>query len=93
MGNKEHECEKITSGKLKGHIYGWMQFSVCVYNRLDFVFQSVFLQNFFVFFFWGKVCIVKFVRQNNIYIYIYIYIHIYIHIIAKVFKFFFEQLI
>ena len=70
MGNKEHDCEKITSGKLKGHIYGWMhfQFSVCVYNRLDFVFQSVFLQNFFVFFFWGKVCIVKFVRQNNIYI-------------------------
>ena len=50
------------------YIYIYMdafQFSVCVYNRLTFVFQNVFLQKFFVLLFLGKVCIVKLVRQNN----------------------------
>ena len=45
------------------------QFSVCVYNRLTFVFQSVFLQKLFVLLVWRKVCIVEFVKQNNFFSY------------------------
>ena len=41
------------------------QLSVCVYNQLTFVFENVFLQKYFVLLFWGKVCIVKFVGQDN----------------------------
>ena len=56
------------------------QFSGCVYNRLTFVFQNVFVQKFIVLLFLGKVCIVKFVGQNNFFF----------HRIAKAFKLIFQ---
>ena len=62
-------------------LYIWMhQFSACVYNQLSFVFPNVFQQKFLVLVFGGKICKVKFVRQN-----IFFYLEL-----QKFFNFFFN---